>query len=266
MQNIRGKTGNRPICFKVDKSASKLLFLKAGSRQSWQRCSSTEMVWQESVHSFHLLWFIEYWINRWGESAFFNSSNSNLADSNLVPKTPTYFSEKPNHFTPTRELAKGSSEPTTSSYPKSSNAISSVGCLRKRLAEKRISENISDLIISSRRGDTCSTYSSAWNKWVNNCCVEQNVVPVRCDVKWTWSFLPFLSQDVNMEQYVHIGQQFQLCINNNEGRHVGEHPQVNSLITGAFNNRSPQPKYTFIWDDHLVLEYLKKELPNNSDL
>ena len=78
--------------------------------------------------------------------------------------------------------------------------------------------------------------------------------------------MPFLSQDMNMEQYVHIGQQFQLCINNNEGRHVGEHPQVNSLITGAFNNRSPQPKYTFIWDDHLVLEYLKKELPNNSDL
>ena len=44
MQNIRGKTGNRPICFKVDKSSSKLLFLKAGSQQSWQSCSSTEMV------------------------------------------------------------------------------------------------------------------------------------------------------------------------------------------------------------------------------
>ena len=60
MPNIRGRTGNRPICFKFDKSASKLLFLKAGSQQSWQRCSSTEMVWQEPVYSFHLLWFIEY--------------------------------------------------------------------------------------------------------------------------------------------------------------------------------------------------------------
>ena len=54
--------------------------------------------------------------------------------------------------------------------------------------------------------------------------------------------------------------------NNNEGRAVGEHPQISSLITGAFNNRSRQPTYNFIWDDHLVLEYLKKELPNNSDL
>ena len=141
----------------------------------------------------------------------FNNSNSNLADSNLVPRTPIYFSEKAIHFTPTRELAKGSSEPTTSSYPKSNDAISSVGCLRKRLAEKRILEKSSDLIISSRRIATCSTYSSAWNKWVN-CCVEQNVVPVRCDVKWTWTFLPFLSQDINMEQYVHIGHQFQFFI------------------------------------------------------
>ena len=33
-----------------------------------------------------------------------------------------------------------------------------------------------------------------------------------------------------------------------------------------FNNRPPQPKYNFIWDVQLVLDYLKKELPNNSDL
>ena len=54
--------------------------------------------------------------------------------------------------------------------------------------------------------------------------------------------------------------------NNTEGRPVGEHPQVSSLITGVFNNRPLQPKYNFILDLQLVLDYLKKELPNNSDL
>ena len=54
--------------------------------------------------------------------------------------------------------------------------------------------------------------------------------------------------------------------NNIEGRPVEEHPQVSSLITGVFNNRPPQPKYNFIWDVQLVMDYLKKELPNNSDL
>ena len=49
-----------------------------------------------------------------------------------------------------------------------------------------------------------------------------------------------------------------LC-NNIEGRAVREHPQVNSLITGALNNRPPQPKYNFIWYIQLLLDYLKKE-------
>ena len=53
---------------------------------------------------------------------------------------------------------------------------------------------------------------------------------------------------------------------NIEGRPVGEHPQVSSLITGVFNNRPLQPKYNFIRDVQLVLYYLKNELPNNNDL
>ena len=53
--------------------------------------------------------------------------------------------------------------------------------------------------------------------------------------------------------------------NNIVGRLVGEHPQVSSLITGVLNDRPPQPKYNFIWDIQLVLDYLKKELPNNRD-
>ena len=49
MPNIGEETRNRPVCFKVAKSASTLLLLEARSQQSWHRCSSTEMVSQESV-------------------------------------------------------------------------------------------------------------------------------------------------------------------------------------------------------------------------
>ena len=54
--------------------------------------------------------------------------------------------------------------------------------------------------------------------------------------------------------------------NSIEGRPVGEHRQISCLITVAFNNRPPQPKHNFIWDIQLVLDNLKKELQNNSDL
>ena len=70
---------------------------------------------------------------------------------------------------------------------------------------------------------------------------------------------------MNIGQYVHRSA-ISALHNNIEGRPVVEHLQVSSLITGVFNNRPPQHKYHFIWDIQLVLDYLKKELPNNSDL
>ena len=53
---------------------------------------------------------------------------------------------------------------------------------------------------------------------------------------------------------------------NIEGKPVGEHPQVSSLIAGVFKNRPPQSKYKFIWDDQIVLDYLEKKLSSNKDL
>ena len=61
MASFGEETRNRPVCFKVIKSAFKLLLLEAGSRQSWHRCSSTEMVSKLYIHSLHLPWFTKYW-------------------------------------------------------------------------------------------------------------------------------------------------------------------------------------------------------------
>ena len=93
-----------------------------------------------------------------------NNSNSNLGELKLVPRILTSFSEKSNHFATTGRYTKGFSKPTASSYPKLNNSISSVNCLRKRLAQEGISERASDLIASSRREGTLSIYTLAWNK------------------------------------------------------------------------------------------------------
>ena len=141
-----------------------------------------------------------------------------------------------------------------------------MGCLRKRLAEEGISERASDIIVSSRREGTLSIYSSDWNKCVS-WCVEQDVDPVRRNVNWILDFLAFMFESGYEYRTIFKHRSAISALHNNiEGRPVGEHPQVSSLITGVFNNRPPQPKYNFIWDVQLVLDYLKKELPNNSDL
>lgn len=42
-----------------------------------------------------------------------------------------------------------------------------------------------------------------------------------------------------------------------DGYAIGRHPKVCSLLKGVFNCRTPQPKYSFIWDVDVVLTYLK---------
>ena len=95
MANIGEETRNRPVCFKVIKSVSKLLLLEAGSQQSWNRCSSTEMVAQKSICIPSICLDSQSTEkSRGGESPLPDNSNSNLADTNLVPRTLTFFSEK----------------------------------------------------------------------------------------------------------------------------------------------------------------------------
>ena len=162
MLNLGEGTRNRPICFKVVKSTSKLLILEAGSKQSWHGCSSTELVSQESICTPSICLDSQSTEKiRRGESVFSNNSDSDLANPNLLLRTPTSFSEKSNHFAIRGRLTTGSSKPTLSSYPKSDNLISSVDCLSKRSTEQRISDRASDLIVSSRTEGTLSAYSLA---------------------------------------------------------------------------------------------------------
>ena len=51
-----------------------------------------------------------------------------------------------------------------------------------------------------------------------------------------------------------------------DGKSIGDSPHVGLLITGIFKQRSPQPRYTCIWDVQLVLDYLKKHFPDNKKL
>ena len=42
---------------------------------------------------------------------------------------------------------------------------------------------------------------------------------------------------------------------------MGSNDKVCKLLSGVFNLRPPQLKYTFMWDVQIVLEYIKVNLP-----
>ena len=47
---------------------------------------------------------------------------------------------------------------------------------------------------------------------------------------------------------------------------VGQHPLVTSLMAGIFNSRPPQPRYIFVWDVQVVLNFIKKDWRISSSL
>ena len=46
---------------------------------------------------------------------------------------------------------------------------------------------------------------------------------------------------------------------------VGDHPRIKSVMSGIFNLRPQKPKFIFVWDVQLVLDYLNT-LPENGRL
>ena len=42
-----------------------------------------------------------------------------------------------------------------------------------------------------------------------------------------------------------------------DGYEVGQHPLVSRLLKGAFNQRPPQPRYTYTWNVERVTTYIE---------
>ena len=51
-----------------------------------------------------------------------------------------------------------------------------------------------------------------------------------------------------------------------QGKPVGKHPIICSLVAGVFNSRPPQPRYCFIWNVQTVIDFIKSEWRQNENL
>ena len=49
-----------------------------------------------------------------------------------------------------------------------------------------------------------------------------------------------------------------------QGKPVGKHLRICSLVAGAFNSRPPQPRYCFIWN--VQIDFIKSEWGKNEDV
>ena len=51
-----------------------------------------------------------------------------------------------------------------------------------------------------------------------------------------------------------------------QGKPVGEHPRICSLVAGVFNSITPQRRYCFIWNVLTMIDFIKSKWGQNEDL
>ena len=137
------------------------------------------------------------------------------------------------------------------------SSASGMGCFRKHLASEGISNEASELISKSMRSGTLSNYESAWRKLVG-WCSERNFDPVQSSLNAVLDYLASLYKSGLQYRTINSHRSaisaYHAII---EGYAVGKHPRVCALLKGVFNCRTPQPKYSVIWDVEVVLRFLK---------
>ena len=258
-----GNSGNRSICIKGFTPTSSIHVLEAGPIQQGAGCVP------DKLESSLRLRFPPICSNRKGvaESAKGSSHNNNnyssMASTTLVPDVTAHVS-KNSIITPIKEgPSSGPKGQPTSSNRAELIKTSGLDHLRENLQTEGVSERASKLIINSRRTGTLRHYQSAWGKWVG-WCDKQKISPTACDISYVLDYLANLFEQGL--QYSTIGSHrsaISAFHNPIDGVKIGENPRVSDLMSGIFNQRPPQPRYTFIWDVEVVLKYLRT-LPDNN--
>ena len=160
------------------------------------------------------------------------------------------------------------SRSTGSDTPFSKKWVPKVGGLenfRKNLANEGVSERAAGLITNARRQGSLANYESSWGKW-SGWCSKQQIDPFKCSINFVLDFLAELYDlDYKYSSINCHRSAISAYHDPIETVPVGQHPRVSSLMTGIFNQRPPQPRYSFVWDVEQVFSYLHN-LPDHEQL
>ena len=200
------------------------------------------------------------------QSTYDNPCNSSLTITTVVPRNNENVHTTTNFIDLEERSLKKSKGRNSSPCPKQNFQISGMDGLRARLQKEGVSREASNLIIKSRRSSSNSNYESAWGKWAS-WCAERKIDPFCSNINQILEFLSQLFQ--NGLQYRTINN-YRSAISafhdHIQGKPVGDHPKIRSLVAGVFNSRPPQPRYCFIWNVQTVIDFIKSEWGQNEDL
>ena len=134
------------------------------------------------------------------------------------------------------------------------------GCmayLRESFSSRGVSQEASNLLLSSWRPKTQSIYNSAFSKWAS-WCQQRNRDPTFGPIE---DIVNFLSESFGKGFQYRSLNSYRSAISavhsKVDGYSVGQHPLVSRLLRGAFNEWPPLPRYSSFWNVDVVLAHLR---------
>ena len=186
-----------------------------------------------------------------------------MAYPTVVSSAAKYVSTGTSTVTSSEKSASEPSRGDPSSDKRRISKINGMESFRNSLKIEGISGRAAELISQARRPSSISNYQSSFNRWA--CwCSERKVDPLKAPLTEILDFLASLFQSGLQYRTINCYRSaisaYHAYIDNQP---VGEHPKICALLTGVFNQRPPQSRYTFVWDVEVVVDYIRKEMSDN---
>ena len=183
-----------------------------------------------------------------------------MANSDMAVDTARYVSEETTSYSSQEKIIDKYFRENLFFDTKWNSNFGGLEGFRKSLTAVGISERACRLISNSRKTGSISSYESAWRKW-SSWCLEREIDIISCSINFKLDFLgkPY-EKRLAHRTIMDIDRPFLYIMINPEAS-LWEIAIISNLWKSIFNNRAPQPRYTFIWHVDQVIALLKTLLP-----
>lgn len=151
---------------------------------------------------------------------------------------------------------------TRSSQTAQEPAFNSLSLIRDFYREQKFSEQSIDIICSSWRESTKLQYIIYFKKWVHFCS-QRKIDSLQYNEVNCVHFLTALFDEGKCYSALNTARSaLSTFLSNDSGLTIGNSPSVKRFMKGVFELKPPVPRYKFIWDVSIVLNFLSSYFPN----
>ena len=196
--------------------------------------------------------------NQFGEGTRCNDCSS-LARPALVPKNHESTNPSPSASPIGSAHSSLQSQSCSQTSPKPSSSC--LSHIRRFYEKQNFSKESIEILCASWRNSTKYQYEIYFKKWISF-CNRQNLDPFSYNEINCVHFLTELFHQNKSYSAINTARSaLSTFLYNNSGLTIGNSPPVKRLMKGIFELRPSTPRYNFIWDVSIVLDFLKNFYP-----